>query len=56
MSTIAIRRLEEVADAAGGQVSLIGHSLGGIYAREVARAAPEHVRRVITIGSLSCSA
>lgn len=51
MSTIAIRRLEEVADRAGGQVSLIGHSLGGIYAREVARASPDHVRRVITIGS-----
>ena len=32
-------------------MSLIGHSLGGIYAREVARAAPEHVRRVITVGS-----
>ncbi len=51
MSTVAIRRLEQVAEAAGGPVSLIGHSLGGIYAREVARAAPAHVRRVITIGS-----
>ena len=41
----------EIAAVAGGPVSLIGHSLGGIYAREVARAAPEHVRRVITVGS-----
>ena len=40
LRTIAVRRLGEVADEAGGQVSLIGHSLGGIYAREVARAAP----------------
>jgi pimeloyl-ACP methyl ester carboxylesterase len=51
LRNVAVRRLREVADEAGGPVSLIGHSLGGIYAREVARAAPEHVRRVITVGS-----
>ena len=32
-------------------MSLVGHSLGGIYAREIARAAPELVRSVITVGS-----
>ncbi len=32
-------------------ISLVGWSLGGVYAREVARHAPEHVRRVITYGS-----
>ena len=51
LSTVAVKRLREVTDEAGGQISIIGHSLGGIYAREVARAAPAHVRRVITIGS-----
>jgi hypothetical protein len=51
LSTVALKRLEEVAAVAGGPVSLIGHSLGGIYAREIARASPEHVRRVITVGS-----
>jgi pimeloyl-ACP methyl ester carboxylesterase len=51
LQKIAVRRLREVTDEAGGPVSLIGHSLGGIYAREVARAAPECVRRVITVGS-----
>ena len=51
LSTVALKRLGELAAGAGGQVSLIGHSLGGIYAREVARAAPELVRRVITVGS-----
>jgi len=51
LQTVAIRRLREVADRAGGPVSVIGHSLGGIYAREVARAAPQHIRRVITVGS-----
>jgi triacylglycerol esterase/lipase EstA (alpha/beta hydrolase family) len=32
-------------------VSLIGWSLGGIYAREVAKKMPRRVRRVITIGT-----
>ena len=34
-----------------GKVTLIGWSLGGVYARELARAAPGRVRRVITLGS-----
>ena len=32
-------------------LTLIGHSLGGIFARELAREAPEKVRQVITLGS-----
>ena len=32
-------------------LTLIGHSLGGIYSREIARSAPEAVRQVITLGS-----
>lgn len=35
----------------GQKLTLIGHSLGGIYAREIARAAPDAVRHVITLGS-----
>jgi pimeloyl-ACP methyl ester carboxylesterase len=35
----------------GRTVSLVGWSLGGIYAREIARRAPEHVRSVITLAS-----
>lgn len=34
-----------------GAVSLIGWSLGGIFARELARHHPERVRNVITLGS-----
>src|SRR5215469_12977723 len=34
-----------------GPVSLIGWSLGGVYARELARRDPERVRQVITLGS-----
>jgi pimeloyl-ACP methyl ester carboxylesterase len=35
----------------GGPVSLVGWSLGGIYARELARRHPAQVRQVITLGS-----
>jgi pimeloyl-ACP methyl ester carboxylesterase len=35
----------------GRKVSLIGWSAGGIYARELARACPDDVRSVITLGS-----
>jgi hypothetical protein len=51
LQNVAVTRLREVAERSGATVSLVGHSLGGIYAREVARASPEHVRRVITVGS-----
>ena len=43
--------LRNTAARHGCKVSLIGWSLGGIYARELARAAPECVRQVITLGS-----
>jgi pimeloyl-ACP methyl ester carboxylesterase len=45
------RELAGLAGRTGGPVSVIGWSLGGIYARELAREHPEHVRRVITLGS-----
>ena len=48
---VAAERLRVVHEETGELVSLIGHSLGGVYAREVARFSPEHVRSVITMGS-----
>ena len=39
------------AGRTGGPVSLVGWSLGGIYARELARQHPSRVRQVITLGS-----
>ncbi|MFT5335825.1 MAG: pimeloyl-ACP methyl ester carboxylesterase [Halioglobus sp.] len=44
-------RLEFVYREHGGPVSLIGHSLGGIFARELARELPDYVRQVISLGS-----
>src|SRR5262249_51483013 len=35
----------------GGRVSVIGWSLGGVYARELARVAPNQIRQAITLGS-----
>ncbi|MDX1735538.1 MAG: alpha/beta fold hydrolase [Halioglobus sp.] len=43
--------LEPLIEAGDGQVSLVGHSLGGIYAREIARMEPHFIRQVITLGS-----
>ena len=45
-------RLQEVYAENGGQkVSLVGYSLGGIYARELAREFPHMVRGVVTLGT-----
>ncbi|NEW93899.1 alpha/beta hydrolase [Rhodopseudomonas sp. BR0M22] len=44
-------RLTAVHDATGRKVSLVGWSLGGVYARDLALHAPEMVRDIITLGS-----
>lgn len=43
--------VERLAERHGQKVALVGMSLGGIVAREVARRTPEHVARVITLGA-----
>lgn len=43
--------MEPLLEAGGGKVSLVGHSLGGIYSREIARMQPELIHQVITLGS-----
>ena len=42
-------RLSKIGD--GKPVLLVGWSLGGVYARELARAAPKQVRALVTLGS-----
>jgi pimeloyl-ACP methyl ester carboxylesterase len=39
------------SDESGSKVSLVGWSLGGIYARELAKRCPDRVRQVITLGT-----
>ena len=46
-----VARVQNLHARRGRKVSLIGWSLGGIYARELARAMPELVRQVITLAS-----
>src|SRR3979409_1273386 len=43
--------LSDIHDATGRKVSIVGWSLGGIYARDLALQMPEMVRSVITLGS-----
>ena len=43
------QRLDEIAQ--GRPVLVVGWSLGGVFARELARAAPDKVRAVVTLGS-----
>jgi|SRR5580765_428362 len=45
-------QLDEIAQRHGRKVSLIGWSLGGLYARELAWDATDRVRAVITLGSM----
>ena len=45
------RRLAELVENSGRRVSLIGWSLGGIYAVALTRGATRRVRTVITLGS-----
>lgn len=44
-------QLKALHYSSGQCVSLVGWSLGGVYARELAKEAPDHVRCVVTLGS-----
>lgn len=46
-----LREVDFKYQQTGRKVTLIGHSLGGIYAREVARTDPSKIERIITLGS-----
>lgn len=52
LKALKLSRLKAIFDRHGGRkVSLIGWSLGGIYARQLAKQAPDMVRDVIALGS-----
>jgi pimeloyl-ACP methyl ester carboxylesterase len=44
-------RLAEIHAATGRKVSIVGWSLGGVYARDLALQAPDMVRYVVTLGT-----
>lgn len=46
-----INRLKEISDKHGEPVSIIGWSLGGIFARELARSHPDYINSILTMGS-----
>lgn len=48
-----LQKLESCIDRIGAKepILLVGWSLGGLYARELARLCPERVRAVVTLGS-----
>lgn len=46
-----VARLRAMHERDGRKVSLIGWSMGGLFARDLARRMPEAVRQVITLGS-----
>jgi pimeloyl-ACP methyl ester carboxylesterase len=47
----AKRQVMDTCNATGEKVALVGWSLGGIYARELAKELPDHVRSVVTMGT-----
>ena len=46
-----LETLDRMGDESGGTVSLVGWSLGGLYASGLAARRPEAVRSVVTLGS-----
>lgn len=46
-----MREIDFRLQQTGDKVTLIGHSLGGLYSRELARVMPDKIERVITLGS-----
>lgn len=48
---IVLRRVEQVHERYGEKIVLVGWSLGGLFARELAKVYPQGVAKVITMGT-----
>jgi len=44
-------RVDELTQRYGRKLSIVGWSLGGIYAREIAKRRPDQVRQIVSLGS-----
>jgi pimeloyl-ACP methyl ester carboxylesterase len=51
MMDVLVRQLDTIHRNTGQKVSLVGWSLGGVFARFLALTAPDSVRSVVTLGS-----
>ncbi|UUZ48896.1 GPI inositol-deacylase [Massilia sp. B-10] len=51
MLEACVEKIRQLREQHGRPVSLVGWSLGGVYARELAKMMPDDVRLVITLGS-----
>ncbi|MFV8816097.1 lipase family alpha/beta hydrolase [Haliea sp. E17] len=51
MEKVIIRRIDEITQRNGRKPTLLGWSLGGVYARVLAHEVPDKLRSVITMGS-----
>ena len=48
---LLIEKIENIHAQTGKKISIVGWSLGGVFARQIAKAKPHLVRQVITMGS-----
>ena len=48
---ILVDKVEKIYEEYGEKVSLVGWSLGGVFARQIAKNNPDIVRQIITLGS-----
>jgi len=46
-----IEKIDAIYEEHGERISLVGWSLGGVFAREIAKERPQIIRQVITLGS-----
>ncbi len=44
-------QIDRLNDVSGGKISLVGWSLGGVLARELAKLKPDAIRQVVSLGS-----
>lgn len=51
MQHLLVDRFLQLSEACGARLSVIGQSLGGVFARELARLYPDRIRQIITLGS-----
>jgi pimeloyl-ACP methyl ester carboxylesterase len=51
MAQLVVERIFEIHQQAGEAVSMVGWSMGGLYALDASKSVPELVRQVVTMGS-----